>query len=88
MMDYDLNNDFPMRKFLNDVDKLGRTGMFIQTTLALTKKPILIISDYRRFLDNEDQIQADLAQWGGIQTGMTITFDDPKQVTMFLLKWI
>jgi len=84
---YDFNKDFPMKKFLNDVDTEGGGNMFIQIIDPLTKKPALIISNYRRFLDNENAIQADIARWGGKQTGMIICFDDPKPVTMFLLKW-
>jgi hypothetical protein len=84
---YNVNNDFHMKKFLNDIDTLGRSSMFIHTTHPLNNKPTLLISNYQRFLKNEDQIKADLARWNGTQTGMVITFEDLKDATIFLLKW-
>jgi len=84
---YHVDNDFHMRKFLNDIETEGRSSMFMHSTHPLNNKPILLVGNYKRFLENEDEIKADLARWNGTQTGMVISFDDLKNATVFLLKW-
>jgi len=77
---------YRMTKWIHDVDSEGRRDMFIHGAQILDEQ-VLIIGDYQRWLDHEQEILADLDRWGGRHENMLIYFKNPEDMTFFLLKW-
>jgi hypothetical protein len=77
---------YRMTKWIHDVNSEGRRDMFIPGVQILDEQ-VLIIGDYQRWLDHEQEILADLARWGGRHENMLIYFKNPEDMTFFLLKW-
>lgn len=77
---------YRMTKWIHDVDSQGHRDMFIYGATVLDEH-VLIISDYQRWLNCEQEILEDIARWGGRYEGMLVYFKTPEDMTFFLLKW-
>jgi len=79
--------DTHIRKFLNDVTTEGRQNRFIDSP-AVMGRDCLIIADFSWWVENESQVLAWIARYGGIeQEGMLLWVDDQRVKTLFLLRW-
>lgn len=79
--------DAHIRKFLNDVATEGRQDRFIDAPPVMGRD-CLIIADFSWWVDNETEVLAWIARYGGIeQEGMLLWVSEPRVKTLFLLRW-